>query len=605
MESKNHSGLLLAPVIYAILIFLFLFLHFSQFDHFSREMNNASYSGTLTKGRGITPSRVSKLNFISNGLKFHFSFFAPLTMITQDGIERKLQVQSISRDGNALRIQFKYDTAVLLTSDPLSNNSKIEFSVPRTLPPVTELKLQASPQPPFILNSDKENRRTLSDGTSTYFLNMDQEFSLNPEKGILQIFMDDRTSTTLALEDEAPGLGRSVREWLGEKEQIGDKTFQDASKTYITLAYEGLKSRYDKNLGKWLLPDGKLEFKEQTLVSLISESLRRSETSLILPDLLNGAERNGTSLTWYSSLFTGDIVNKGAPLLRGNPSALMKNFNLFTVNGNPDTSPYKEIIELETMLNGEDQQDYEAWIEENLYPLIFWLEEGLFLFHPENPVCDSRLNLKAADLLMKAGDAAESEALLEIGRKIMISLLEKADNNGFLPEKIYYSRDDSSRQNGYIRPETVLTLFPKEEYSPRISGIAEYTGQGDSWLYTVARTFTLKKTETALDIDLFYPKGQIHHIILKGIIPFDRIILHGIMWKSDPRFQRYSDGWVYDPVNQTLYVKIKQRANRETISIRTDPVIPEPQPETLLPPPADSESTPVETADATAPAVNG
>ena len=536
MKRKKSTRLFLTPIVYAMLILAFLFFHFSQFDHFSRVMKNASYSGTVTKGRGLRAPRITDLSLDSNGLGLNFSGRKPLTMITADGIRRELSIQEISRDENALRLLFKYDTVLTLTTDPVSSNSSIEISVPQTRPPVTELQLHTEIMSPFELNREGEDQLILSDGTSSFFLNMDQDFQLDEEKNLLSIFMNERTTALLMLEDEAPGLGRSVREWLTENPEISEEAFLAHLNSYRTDVYNGFKLRYDFTSGEFSLPDETKEFNEYSYVSFISETLRRDDYSVILQDLLGSKERNNSLLSWYSAPFTGDIVNKGAPVLRQNITTLMNRVASFTLERNPEISPNTEVLSLQRMLNEKADQDYEAWIEENLYPMIVWLEEGLFLFHPENPVCDVKLNLLAASLILEAGETTENNTLIQIGRELIFTLLERRDENGFLPAEISFSRERPSQNSGFIRPATVLKLFPREEFSPRFYDISETTGL-DSWLFTAAESFRVRPTETGLDIDLDFPRGQIHHVIIKGVQPFDRIILHNIQWKSDPGFR--------------------------------------------------------------------
>ena len=565
MERKTGSGLLFIPVLYALLISALLFLHFTQFEDFSRQMKNVAYYGTMTEGRGITPQRISRLTVISNGLAVNFSASAPLTMISEDGIKRNLQIQEISRNEDDLLLSFKYDTFVRVHSDPVSNNSSLEFAIPRTLPPVKELQIRTETLHPFQLIADEENRYMLTDGTSSFFLNMNQDFSFDPRNRTLTISMADRTTATLTLEDEAPGLGRTVREWLSEEEST-EEEYKEILALYKTASYNGWKSRFDKNLGTWTLPDGNSSFDEKTLVCEITEALRYGEYSLLLPDLLKAAEKNSSRLSWYSAPFTGDIVNKGAPLLRGNPAQLLKQLNTFQMEGNPEESPYKEILELAAIQNSGENLDIEAWVEERIYPLIVWLEEGLFLFHPDNPVCYSTQNIQAAEMLIKAGEITGSNQLIRIGQKIIISVLAKADENGFLPARITFSRERASQGEGVLKPEDIYCSFFNGDFSPRVIDLTNQVGTG-SWLFTAAEDARINSDNKSISLDLKYPKGQVHHIIISGIEPFDRILLHGIRWKSDPRFQRYSDGWVYDSVNKVLYIKIRQRAEKETIRI--------------------------------------
>jgi hypothetical protein len=64
-----------------------------------------------------------------------------------------------------------------------------------------------------------------------------------------------------------------------------------------------------------------------------------------------------------------------------------------------------------------------------------------------------------------------------------------------------------------------------------------------------------------------FPPGAIHHIVIRGIKKFNVLYMNGIRWNGDPNFQRYYAGWFYDQANETLYMKIRHRAETETIRI--------------------------------------
>jgi len=588
MQRKIGSGFKAVPALYALLIILFLFLHFSRFEDFSLVTGNVSFKGTSTSGTGIAPPRISRLAVFTNGLELNFSSRAPLTVITEDGIRRTLFVKNMESGENGITLYFKYDISIRIESEPAGTNSFIEVSVPRTIPPVTELILSARPLESFLLNLDGQSRITLSDGTSTFFLNMTDSDLYDSEKEQLTIRMDNRTISRVALEDEAPGLGRSVREWLTGDEIISSGEEAGILNEFRLKSYNGWKSRFDKNLGQWKMTDGTAGFNEKILVLTLAEAFRRNEQSLVLSDLIKSAERHSTRLTWYSSPYTGDIVNKGAPLLRNDPEQLLAALYALPRKGNPELSPSREISELQSRLDNGASEDIVPWIEENLYPLLVWLEEGLYIFHPDNPVSDTVLSLRASMLLKEAGSRTGNEELIRIGRKLLVSVLNRADDRGFLPETVSFSRERPSLEEGIILPEEIFGLFLEAPFTPRIMDIDGAPGKG-GWLFSTAESAQVKTTPGYMDIDLTYPKGQIHHLIIKGVQPFSRIMLHGIRWKSDPRFQRYSDGWVYDSVNKTLYVKIRQRTSKETVRILFNP--PEPAPAPAAPVPAASEGT--------------
>jgi hypothetical protein len=62
-----------------------------------------------------------------------------------------------------------------------------------------------------------------------------------------------------------------------------------------------------------------------------------------------------------------------------------------------------------------------------------------------------------------------------------------------------------------------------------------------------------------------FPAGDQYYFILQGIRPMKTVMMHGILWKPDPQYYLYSDGWLYDPESQTFYGKITPRQEREEI----------------------------------------
>ncbi|MCG8452208.1 MAG: hypothetical protein MI717_03375, partial [Spirochaetales bacterium] len=61
--------------------------------------------------------------------------------------------------------------------------------------------------------------------------------------------------------------------------------------------------------------------------------------------------------------------------------------------------------------------------------------------------------------------------------------------------------------------------------------------------------------------------GSIHHMAIKGVKPFNRLIMNEIRWNGDPNFQRYHSGWYYDAQTETLHIKKRHRTKSETIRI--------------------------------------
>jgi hypothetical protein len=571
MKRKPGSFLTVVPVFYALIILFFLFHHFSRFEEISLVIDNVSFKGTKTMATAFAPAKISKMAVFTNGLKLNISSSEPMKVITEDDIVRELALESLERTDTGIVLHFKYDISIAIQNMSQSSDSSINITVPQTIPPIKELRIKALPQESYLLNRDDQDRIILSDGTSTYFMN--SSGILDFKDSTLIISMADRVSNTITLEDEAPGLGRSVREWLAE----GQKTIPSEKETisrFSDKSYSGWKSRFDKTTGNWTMPAGAPMFSEKALVLSLSESYRRGEQTLLSADLLKAAEKNSSVLSWYSSPFTGDIVNKTAPLLRSSYSSLLQGKTSLKVTANPDISPYREILELKKILDDPGISDPVPWIEENIYPLIVWLEEGLYILHPDQPESNTLFTLEAAELLKMAADRTGDENIRSISSMIRATILSRADENGVLPEKITFSRERASLGEGALPPEDVYSLFQDDAFTPRVINMSN-DPQKEVWIYTASRSISSQLTDQFMDVKVRFPRGQIHHLIIKGVEPFDRVFLHNIRWKSDPRFQRYSDGWVYDAVNKTLFVKLKHRVEEETIRIQFNPPVEE------------------------------
>ena len=174
---------------------------------------------------------------------------------------------------------------------------------------------------------------------------------------------------------------------------------------------------------------------------------------------------------------------------------------------------------------------------------------------------DTRVNVQAGMLMISSEDPLASR----IGYTLLMSAAASAGEYGRIPASIEMSEFTTSESPSMLEPETfeeLLRMFRESSYTPRAVSLG--TGQG--WMWTTAANVRYQAGNTAI-LSFQFPQGGIHHFAVFGVEPFDQIQMHGIPWKSDPEFQRYSDGWVYDAGSRTLYVKIRHRAARQEIRI--------------------------------------
>lgn len=85
--------------------------------------------------------------------------------------------------------------------------------------------------------------------------------------------------------------------------------------------------------------------------------------------------------------------------------------------------------------------------------------------------------------------------------------------------------------------------------------------------WTCADDITITSPErTKLEIRIKFPVGESHYMIFTGIKPFNAIEMYGLNYRSDPQFEIYnSPGYIYDFATQTLFVKMRHKAEYEKV----------------------------------------
>ncbi|HUX22916.1 MAG TPA: hypothetical protein VMW69_16890, partial [Spirochaetia bacterium] len=77
----------------------------------------------------------------------------------------------------------------------------------------------------------------------------------------------------------------------------------------------------------------------------------------------------------------------------------------------------------------------------------------------------------------------------------------------------------------------------------------------------------VSSTQNQLSLTFDYPVGQIEHIVLHGVKALTGVHLYGIAWRSDPEFESYNAGWIYDEATQTLFIKLQHQHQEESVDI--------------------------------------
>jgi len=288
------------------------------------------------------------------------------------------------------------------------------------------------------------------------------------------------------------------------------------------------------------------------VIERVTEAIRRSDSSALdTPGLLQLIVNRGPFSLAEEVLRLADAVDRrGAPLPR-----LVSLLEVYT--------------EAAELMGPPSLQKALQLIDDSLLPAVEQTGEGLFLAQPgegaERPV-EVLDSVRAGRLLLRAAGLASRPPLALVGRNLLLGALALADGEGFVPARGEL-RDGSFRgQRGQLPPEALYGWLAEERYLPEEHPLYGPLAPG-TWLYTAARPVRVRTGAGQYRFSLSFPPGAAHYFLLQGLPPMQSIMLHEILWKSDPEYSRYSDGWAYDPATQTLFGKLTQRQAEEDLVI--------------------------------------
>ena len=209
--------------------------------------------------------------------------------------------------------------------------------------------------------------------------------------------------------------------------------------------------------------------------------------------------------------------------------------------------------------------DMEKFIEELILPWIIKTEDGLF-FQYENGASNVFESLSAGYLLNRCGTITDTPSYTSLGRSLILACLGLSDEYGFIPGRLTFDINSIQEMEGKIPPELIYSQLTENPYVPHEIPLHQEIDPG-SWIRTSANIEDITVTDTRWDITMTFPEGFSHYFILQEAPQFQRIQFYGITWASDPSFEFYSTGWLYDGDGKTLFVKLLQRSGTETISL--------------------------------------
>ena len=150
-------------------------------------------------------------------------------------------------------------------------------------------------------------------------------------------------------------------------------------------------------------------------------------------------------------------------------------------------------------------------------------------------------------------------------------------HTGYLLVNSYFA--DIPASDLYTFAEIYPVLVSDNPFYPHFEFIGE-DNENTVWAWTCASEVNYKKDEYRnTEIEIVFPQGLTHYVIIGGIPAFQKIQIYGIDFRTDPRFETYnSSGYVHLKNSDILLLKSRHRNERETVRLTYAPPVPVPPP---------------------------
>jgi hypothetical protein len=601
MKRRLPALYYLVPAVYVVVIGFFVFMQFRAREGFQDNLGalvvSGSYSKSLSGGRRIREVTVS-----CNGVRLRFGRRALLLTDLDPARARREGVLAYARSaqgvqltfGRDLRLQFtlRGDSVVLQPLVPADLSGLRVLSLPLEL---RDERAQPVRGIPLLRLAGRSgvSYAALPAGSKIDLKNARLEVNLAAAEGEPLVVFD-----RVQPDGDEPFLY-----WFSRSGPLVDEA-----------AYRERLSRYlDKAYSFWSRLAGNPDdpaVADELGACLLSEAARRGDYRRLLPAVVaavvRARELSGPAyrVAAYVGLLRGyqsigqqraaELIPKATEAIRRSDAAILGTPELMQtiVNRGPfslaeetlrladsvdrGSAPISTLVDLlgvylEAAEMFDDSQPTRQKVAElvdaGLLPAVQQAREGLFLTQPAGEQAgrvDVEQSVRTGRLLVRAAGLLSRPSLALLGRNLLASALALSDSDGFVPAKGAVKAGRFRPEGAKLRPEKLYAWLAEDSYLPREYTLYRYLSPG-VWLYTAARPLEMSVEADQYRFSFGFPAGDQYYFILQGIRPMKTVMMHGILWKPDPQYYLYSDGWLYDPESQTFYGKITPRQEREEI----------------------------------------
>jgi hypothetical protein len=606
MSTRFNKAYLLVPVIYIGVIFGLLFLQFSGGERFSRTLGPLALRATRNATSEAGEPTVRGLDIEFNGLAFEFQDESGLVVETADQL-LEVPVHGFTQDDSGFLVEFAggFLLSFAAAEDPVPE-VQLTLTVPDSTITIGETSFESSEileiTVPFRFvgnavpdSSDRASFVTVARGEDEFFFSAPPDALIDPvnEKILLKPAASGRSVRYV---EAVAGNPSTVLGWFaGGAHDMSTAEYERAVAAYVNAAYAGwTSSRYNASSLTWVGPDGSAEFSEATLVAYLAEAWARDDYDRAFAEMRRAPDLHPGSLGLLSSVYLGHLTEVSSAL-GATDAALSAEIRLDIEEGRTtvfrrpelflfaadrgETGLYDSLLEYASQVDlrsvdvttavgmlanhilAQHPNDSSRLATERFVELVDTLllgsvaqTEGKFFLQSAPGQIDVALSAGAGMAIAELGGQRNDPALVAVGRNLVVSVLEIADQFGMIPASLVIRGSSLEANDGFIAPEVIYPIIAQNPAYPHAVSLSDEIGTG-AWAWTAVGLRPTRIAESEWRITLDYPRLRTHFVMIRGVPVFDRLELFGQTWRNAPDFEIYSKGRNYDPESETLMIK--------------------------------------------------
>lgn len=599
------------PFIYVAVIFTLLYLQFSGNLTVRRSVGPLQFTGTIEAGDDDTGQNITAARLEFAGLIVELSAASPMIIRTPDGEEESLIPVGYRMSDQQILIEF--DDASSLRFEVLPRDT-VELQI---VPEGTDLWPQDGTLVlPWRFASGvrlgEESAsgllvRDISFNDQYYFFSVPARSTIELDTQTVELPLDLSLRMVRFAEQISREVDIIATAFGDGQRRIADEFFREAVGQYRDIAYQGWSTtRLNAGSGTWAMRDATPRFSEEILTAYLAEAWDRGQFVTAFNQMRRAADLHPEQVGRLSAVFLGNLrevwpaaIARDAQeagqiaervarddvsvfhkedlleftALRGGEELFRDTLRLASEVSLHDVDvPLAISLTATHVLSAHPTSDsrtasrrFLELFDDVILPAVRQFDERFFIETGQNEI-DLRLSLRAGVALERSGRQEGNQLHVAVGRNLVLSVLQLADNNGFIPRVIFFDEVGVQRQEGSFGPEEIYRVLIDNPAYPRMVSLYDQVGAG-AYIWTLAAFPTITTGADQWQFTLEYPRNRTHFVLIRGVPPFRSLNLFNLEWRNDPSFELYIKGRHYDAATQTLMIKYTDDSVRGDIII--------------------------------------